>query len=118
MVFAFASAGRRSDPDHVSDNAGQLPLLPDARAHGDEDGHEDGHRDGDGDEDGHAEDFVVKDGECLSGEVGGSYCELPEGHPGPDDQLAANAVASLRMLTNYTKAYGNPCAAALPHLLC
>ena len=104
MVFAFASAGRRSDPDHVSDNAGQLPLLPDARAHGDGDAH--------------AEDFVVKDGQCLSGEVGGSYCELPEGHPGPDDQLAANAVASLRMLTNYTKAYGNPCAAALPHLLC
>ena len=55
---------------------------------------------------GHGEDFIAT--KCVTGEVGGSYCELPAGHRGPDDQLAENAVTSVRLLTNYTKVTGHP----------
>ena len=40
--------------------------------------------------------------------MGGSYCELPAGHPGPDDKLAENAVSSLKMLSNYSRSSGHP----------
>ena len=87
-----------SDPAHVTDGSGATPLLPTSAPAAQSHRHE------------HASDdaeFVIQ-GDCLSGERGGSYCELPAGHPGPDDKLAENAVSSLKMLSNYSKSSGHP----------
>jgi hypothetical protein len=85
-----------SDPSHISDGAGQLPLLPtDASAEWTP---------------AEPEDFaaVLEAATCITGEQGGSYCELPEGVQGPDDRLANNSVASLQLLAAYTKKTGTP----------
>ena len=51
---------------------------------------------------------VLEQADCITGEHGGSYCELPEGVSGPDDVLANNSVTSLKMLAEYTKKSGSP----------
>ena len=86
-----------SDPAHVSDGAGQLPALPPtdqpiARAPATSND---------------AFEAALASAACITGEQGGSYCELP-GTQGPDDALAANGAESLRMLANYSKASGSP----------
>eukprot|EP00041_Stephanoeca_diplocostata_P022338 m.531580 g.531580 ORF g.531580 m.531580 type:complete len:682 (-) comp22038_c0_seq1:179-2224(-) len=45
--------------------------------------------------------------ECITGERGGSYCEMNQTQ-GPDDQLMDVAVTTLGLLANYTKATGRP----------
>jgi hypothetical protein len=46
--------------------------------------------------------------DCITGEHGGSYCETPEGTPGPDDKLMQVAVESVGILANFTKTTGRP----------
>lgn len=46
--------------------------------------------------------------DCITGERGGSYCELPEGTPGPDDSLMNAAVESVGILANFTLRTGRP----------
>jgi arylsulfatase A-like enzyme len=92
-----------SDPGCVADNAGKLPCLPP-----------------------HSLPLLPppppppppqqpqqqQDYECLSGEKGGSYCELPDGMAGPDDALADNAVKSVAILANWSAAQTAAAAAA------
>ena len=89
-----------SDPDRVADGAGRTPSLPAVV-------------DPDGallvaavaPQDAEEADFAgaMAAGGCITGEPGGSYCEV-NGTVGPDDQLAANGVVSLRMLANWSAA--------------
>lgn len=51
---------------------------------------------------------VLAEATCVTGEQGGSYCELPEGVRGPDDTLGNNSVAALQMLAAFTKTSGSP----------
>jgi len=41
--------------------------------------------------------------DCITGEPGGSYCEI-NGTAGPDDHLMEAGVASVKLLANYSKA--------------
>lgn len=84
-----------TDPSHVTDGSGDIPRLPSGPS-------------------GIAqtqlrptppEDLAPVG--CLTGEHGGSYCEL-NGTAGPDDALIDNAVTSLRMLANYSKVSRHP----------
>jgi arylsulfatase A-like enzyme len=58
-------------------------------------------------------------GGCITGEPGGSYCEI-DGTSGPDDSLMNAAVASLPLLANYSKHTGRPffmgCGFHKPHI--
>lgn len=79
-----------SDPDHVSDGAGQLPVLPSLSKVNKQ-----------------AKQIDLSDVACLHGEHGGSYCELNSTH-GPDDALTENGVKSLNILANYSLSTGRP----------
>ena len=77
-----------SDPQSIMDNAGHLPTLPTTSSR---------------------LSAVESAGlpACLSGEHGGSYCEL-NSTIGPDDGLTTNAVQSLHMLANYSQHTAQP----------
>jgi len=83
-----------SDPSRYS-QSGETPLLPgqspDAALLG-----------GDGDDDWEA---AMEKAGCLTGEPGGSYCEI-NGTKGPDDTLMEAGVASMKMLANWSKTSG------------
>jgi len=79
-----------SDPGSVLDNAGQVPTLPNVTARRS-----------------HAQTFDISAVDCISGEPGGSWCEI-NGTAGPDDALAANSVASVKMLAEFSKRTGTP----------
>eukprot|EP00937_MAST-01D_sp_MAST-1D-sp2_P000895 g895.t1 len=106
-----------SDPARVSDGAGKLPLLP-GMGGGAYVAHEQAARAtalalarGEGEGEGESEASAgasASAAACLSGEQGGSYCELPSGTAGPDDTLAANAAQSVAMLANYSAASSSP----------
>ena len=86
----------------ISDGAGELPLLPTGgwasySSSGSDAAEEDAELA-----------HVLQQATCITGEKGGSYCELPEGVHGPDDKLGNNSVASLEMLAAYTKKSGSP----------
>jgi hypothetical protein len=49
----------------------------------------------------------IRDTQCITGQHGGSYCEL-NGTVGPDDSVVEAAVQSLAILANYTKNTGRP----------
>eukprot|EP00039_Didymoeca_costata_P023018 m.5766 g.5766 ORF g.5766 m.5766 type:complete len:657 (+) comp3394_c0_seq1:31-2001(+) len=87
-----------SDPKHVTDGNGQVPVTPNQTinmmhtrmlAQETSKGSSGG-------------------GPCITGERGGSYCELPEGESGPDDELMQNAVESVYILGNFSKSSGHP----------
>ena len=105
-----------SDPSRISDGAGKLPLLPAGDGAGGGAGGwtsstldtlVDTPRDGE-EEDEEAAELAraLEQATCITGEQGGSYCELPEGVRGPDDQLGNNSVAALKMLAEYVKREG------------
>ena len=84
-----------SDPGEIADGAGKLPLLPSVLlgVHETKTQYE--------------YETAFAESNCITGEKGGSYCEI-NGTKGPDDALAANGATSLQMLANYTLKTGTP----------
>lgn len=99
-----------SDPSHVSDGSGEIPLLPPVAGlwplsmekstlpHAAKKGQQGIQQ---------KEEDSWRTGSCITGERGGSYCEI-NGTIGPDDKLIDNAVTSLHMMANWSRATGHP----------